>query len=167
MIKQALAGAVLIAVLGVSSGPALAQTDNDIYPPDEPRSLDLNAFATECVLDAPWVLYDIIPQGFAASPPIATITIRDVDGNVVDVLSDAPLSGRFLYPGAAVAADGTGTDWPGWDLIDGVWIELAPDEGDTILREGLDVQVDVNPTGFTFVTYPAASPVCANPPGSG
>ena len=55
-------------------------------------------------------------------------------------------------------------DVPGWILTDdGFWIQ---DPSDALLREGIFLTYEVNPTaGPVLVTYPPESSECANPPG--
>lgn len=96
-----------------------------------------------------------------------TLTMRDINGNVVSVqpLVYAPGSTvDILYPGTRVNADGSIADVPGWTLTaDGFWIQ---DPSDEFLREGIFLTYEVNPTaGPVLVTYPPESSACANPDG--
>jgi LPXTG-motif cell wall-anchored protein len=128
------------------------------------RSLDVSAFSPECVRDAPFVSYTIVPVGFTPDPVQATLVITAKNGTVIDTRTVTSLSGRFIWPGASVDAAGNATDWPGWKRADdGVsWI---PDPSDAFLREGLTITVTVNPTATATVSYPPATSACANPPG--
>lgn len=138
---------------------------DDNYPPGQERTLDVNGFSSECVKDAPWVTYSVATIGFTADPPVAKLTISDLNGELIEVLENQPLNGQFLYPGAAVDANGNATAWPGWEFNETTkeWIELEPGEGNSFWREGLKITVEVNPTGFTQVGYPDATPVCSGP----
>jgi LPXTG-motif cell wall-anchored protein len=150
-------GDTVSATATVSYPPATSVCAN---PPD--RALDVTAFSPVCIADAPFIEYSIEPLNFASSGP-ATLRFFDRNGNFVEQRTVTSLSGRTIYPGASVDADGTPTDWPGWKLADdGVsWI---PDESDSFLREGLTIEVEVNPTATATVTYPPATATCANPP---
>jgi LPXTG-motif cell wall-anchored protein len=74
------------------------------------------------------------------------------------------LSGRVLWPGAAVDANGEPTDWPGWIFQNGQWVQA--DDGFAWSRSGAQIFAVVNPTSPTVtVTYPPPTPTCdANPP---
>jgi LPXTG-motif cell wall-anchored protein len=125
------------------------------------QSLDVSAFAPECVLDVPYIKFTIVPIGFTSSGP-ATLTFFDANGNFVDRVVSPTLSGRIIYPGAVAGPDGQGLDWPGWKRADdGSWI---PDRSDEVVRQGLTIQVEVNPTATAKVAYPPSDSPCANPP---
>jgi LPXTG-motif cell wall-anchored protein len=174
------AATIFVAVLSTASTAATARTlpagSDDVATGEPPvatipnyvvttttpeRSLDVSAFAPECVLDVPYIKFTIVPIGFTSSGP-ATLTFFDANGNFVEKVVSPTLSGRIIYPGAVAGPDGQGLDWPGWKRADdGSWI---PDRSDEILRQGLTVQVEVNPTATAKVAYPPADSPCANPP---
>ena len=93
-----------------------------------------------------------------------TLTMTDIDGNVVSVQPLVYQPGEtvtLLYPGTEVNADGSIADVPGWILNeDGFWVH---DPSDEFLREGIGLTYTVNPTATAFVTYPPESSECANP----
>jgi hypothetical protein len=132
-------------------------------------SLDVSAFSPECVRDAPYINYAIVPLGFTPADGTATLVIRTADGTVVDTTQVTSLTGQLIWPGAQVDAAGNATDWPGWKLADdGVsWI---PDPTDAAFREGLTIEVSVDAadgktvTATATVTYPPETSPCANPP---
>jgi hypothetical protein len=108
---------------------------------------------------------DVPYLGYSASFPgatTATITFVNPDGDDV-VYSDLPLSGRVLWPGAVVDAEGTPLDWPGWtEVSPDVWVE--GDEFDWV-RPSVSVIIAVNPEEIFEIEYPPATPQCAtNPP---
>ena len=82
-----------------------------------------------------------------------TLTMRDVNGNVVSTQSLVYQPGTtvdLLYPGTSVNPDGSMDDVPGWILTDdGFWIR---DPSDEFLREGIDLEYTVNPTATASVT---------------
>jgi LPXTG-motif cell wall-anchored protein len=171
-----------VASIVVPSSSALAQApaaDDDVAtgePPVPPttvnyvttttapdKSLDVSAFSPTCIRDVPYINFTIVPKGFSSSGP-ATLTFFDVNGNFVEQVISPTLSGQIIYPGATAGPNGEGLDWPGWTLApDGSWIQ---DPSDAILRDGLTVQVQVNPTAITTVSYPPSTSACANPPRS-
>ena len=142
--------------------PPVPTTINYVTTTTAPeRSLDVSAFSPTCIRDVPYIVFTIVPQGFTSSGP-ATLTFFDVNGNFVEQVISPTLSGQIIYPGAQAGPDGEGLDWPGWTLApDGSWIQ---DPSDAILREGLTIQVEVNPTATATVSYPPATSACANPP---
>jgi hypothetical protein len=81
---------------------------------------------------------------------------------VAEEQTNQPGSGRLLWPGATVDADGNGTGWPGWAFTNGEWVEVPDDRLPTMI-----VEVEFNPTGSASVSYPPATPACAaQPPGT-
>jgi LPXTG-motif cell wall-anchored protein len=127
------------------------------------ESLDVSGFSPECIRDAPFIRYAIVPQGFTPTSTQATLTIRDRNGNLVQTQTVNSFTGTILWPGAAVDANGNATDWPGWRLADD-GVSFIPDPSDAFLREGLSIEVTVNPTATATVSYPPATSACANPP---
>ncbi|GAA5200740.1 hypothetical protein [Microbacterium jejuense] len=117
-----------------------------------------------CVGDVPYLSYEVmLPEGFVADGknPV-TITFVNPDGADY-VVTGKPLSGKILWPGAS---DGEPKMWPGWDLVDGQYVQT--DGNFAWTRDETTVRFDVNPTYSTVVVYPQASAECANPPvGSG
>ncbi len=110
-----------------------------------------------CVADHPYIHWQLTATGLRPDQNLATITITDVNGNVVETLTDQPLVGETLWPGASVDPE----DWPGWVKIGGVWFV---DPSDAVLRQGVYVRADINPTaGPLFVAYPEATAACSQP----
>ena len=98
--------------------------------------------APVCDNDTPYLSYNIEVTGTPSTT--ASITFVNPFGDDV-VYFNLPLSGRVLWPGAAVDADGTPTDWPGWtQLADGSW---QPGDAFDWARSTLQVIADVNPIG--------------------
>lgn len=148
------------------------------YPPKpSTRSITVAAAGVVCNGAIPSISYEISTDGFETSTPAglrsasaaaagltATITILDSAGNIASgPFPGQPLVGQVLYPGAAVDADGKGIDYPGWDLVDGLWV---PDPDETHLRSGLSVEAVVeSSTAVGPVRYPAGSEACLSPAG--
>jgi len=129
-------------------------------------SIDVSGFSPECIGDAPFIRYTIVPLGFTPASTTATLAIKDRNGNLIETQTVNSFSGTIPWPGATVDAAGNATDWPGWKLADdGVsWI---PDPSDAFLREGLFIEVTVDPAppATATVSYPPNDSPCANPPG--
>ncbi len=70
-------------------------------------------------------------------------------------------SGNILWPGAVVDANGNAIDWPGWEPVNGGWVQV----NDGGVRERAVVVITVNPAVGGIVAYPPAASPCANPPG--
>jgi uncharacterized repeat protein (TIGR01451 family) len=131
------------------------------YPPAtsacaNPPRITFGFVGPVCVQDHPFIRWAIVPHN-VTDATTATITITDIHGNVVKKLTDQPLSGETLWPGATINPD----DWPGWKLVNGVWVQ---DPTDAVLRAGVTVAAEVNPSASKFIPYPPATSACANPP---
>ncbi|WP_345801525.1 hypothetical protein AAIB33_19045 [Microbacterium sp. AZCO] len=114
-----------------------------------------------CVGDVPYLSYSVdLPEGFVASSekPV-TITFVNGHGGEDYVVTGQPLSGKLLWPGAS---DAEPKMWPGWDLVDGQYVETSGNYAWTRLKDVV-VKFRVNPEYETTVTYPEATAECANP----
>lgn len=177
VVLAAFAAIVLPSLLTGSTALAQAPADDDVATGEPPvptttvnyvttttapdKSLDVSAFSPTCIRDVPFINFTIVPKGFSSSGP-ATLTFFDVNGNFIEQVVSPTLSGQVVYPGAVAGPNGEGLDWPGWTRApDGSWI---PDPSDAILREGLTIQVQVNPTATTKVSYVSSGSPCADPP---
>ncbi|MDQ6471839.1 gliding motility-associated C-terminal domain-containing protein [Flavobacterium sp. LHD-80] len=110
-----------------------------------------------CVNDVPYLDYSATAVNFTPVNGV-TITWADSNNNVVTTMTNLPLSGRVLWPGAVVDQAGNGIDWPGWVFQDNKWIQ-APD-GFEKLRPTATVTISVNPSETIVVNYPPADPYC-------
>lgn len=150
------------------------------------RSVAVEA-AAMCVADAPWLDYRVTPSNvdaadsaaliwwtpaaFAARNPSIPATdtaalLADGAAQVdrLDVPADlAPgeaITGRRLWPGAAVDPTGSAIAWPGWALRpDGSWA-LDPAAPFYDLRDEAVVEVRVNPSTAVVTVYPPSRPDC-------
>ena len=68
----------------------------------------------------------------------------------------------MLWPGAEVDANGNPTNWPGWILEDGVWVE--GDDGFLDVRPDVNVVFSINPSQTIVVNYPPSDPYCYSGP---
>lgn len=104
-----------------------------------------------CVDDVPYLDYTAVLEGTSASQ--LTVTWLNPDGENV-VLTDQALTGRLLWPGVELDADGEPTDYPGWVRnADGTW-----SAGDSLswVAGSVDVNFKANPEATTTVQYPGA-----------
>lgn len=133
--------------------------------------------AGECVANAPWIFYNVTltdPAALATSTEAHLIMADGINTEDIELgaLVEDPanpgtyiLSGRVLWPGAAVGPDGvTPTAWPGWEQdTDGQWVETESNFRWT--RSLSQVTLSVNPQLVVDLTYPPATPDCdSNPP---
>ena len=118
------------------------------------KSVQINVLAPICVNDVPYVQYNATPIGLSASQ--ANISFVNGAGTVVQTLTNQPLSGQILWPGAAVNGSGQGTAWPGWSF-DGAHWNFDPSSP---LLPTLTVLITINPTGSATVSYPPATAAC-------
>jgi uncharacterized repeat protein (TIGR01451 family) len=136
--------------------------------------LDVDAF-TECVQDAPWLDYTVDAHNLDVSGRTMQVNWLDADGDLVqtdeiDILADGTVTGRLLFPGAAVDANGDGIAWPGWrPAIAGEnpeWenLVLDPTLPSYGLRSGASVEFVINPSTTVAIDYPPATADCAETP---
>jgi len=114
-----------------------------------------------CVNDVPYLSYKATANNFTPVNGL-TLTWTDSKNNIVSTMTNLPLTGKVLWPGAAVDANGNGIDWPGWVLIDGKWSQ-APDGFENIRPTAL-LTFTLNPTETITVNYPPADPYCTSRP---
>lgn len=171
MKKSVFARAIIAGVLLLSLPTAAhAATEDDGYTPGVDGSFTLagSEVAGVCDGDVPWIDY--------------SVTLTDTDNQVTShtarlVLSngsqsttvqlgtldaDGKLSGRILWPGASIAADGTPTGYPGWAFVDGAWVETTDNFAWT--RGDIDAKVVVNPEVEVALSYPPSNPGCSTSP---
>ncbi|MDN3205971.1 DUF7507 domain-containing protein [Algoriphagus sediminis] len=131
----------------------------------------LDRVNTFCELDAPYIEWelegfnlDLLDQNLGPNP--LTMIWRDKDGIEITRVENVGFSGVMLFPGAEVNEDGYGTQWPGWDLQNGQWVQ-----GDfrfaAVREPGTTVEWVLNPEVSSPVAYPGATDECnpnPNPP---
>jgi hypothetical protein len=131
--------------------------------------LEIASAVDLCLNDTPYV--DYVVQNVPATPrapegPAGTgitvrwIAIEDGSNDVIEEITNAPLSDRLLWPGAVLDANGDPIDWPGWDFIPGVgWVEVP-----TNLRPTMLLEFEANNVVSQVVNYPPATPTCSPNP---
>jgi hypothetical protein len=134
----------------------------DLLPADETCELIPGAIEAVCQGDVPYLGYAVdLPAGatFNGENPV-TITFLHPGGGESYVVTDQPLSGTILWPGASAEEP---KQWPGFVRNeDGSYTETEGNYAWT--RDGVEVLFEVNPSYSTVVTYPPATTACANPP---
>ena len=110
-----------------------------------------------CDNNTPYVSYNVVADNFT---PTGLLTINWIDSanNIVATQNNMPLSGTVLWPGAVVDSNNKPTDWPGWVLVNGQWIQ--GNDGFELTRPAVTMQFTLNPTQSVVVNYPAAVAGC-------
>lgn len=142
----------------------------EVYTPPTPRAGPTLAGSVAegvCDGDVPWISYSLTltdPANQSTSHS-AFLTMSDGSNSTQLALGeivDGKLSGRILWPGASVGANGEPTGWPGWMQVNGMWVQTSGNFGWT--RNLSSVQITVNPEIVVPLSYPPASPNCASAP---
>ena len=152
--------------------------ENDCDDVDVPqKAIDSGAYP-RCVNDVPYLYYDIQVSDSVEPGPI-TVTWTSGDGTLTktETIPWDQRSGRLLWPGAAVDANGIPYQFPGWRPITEQDLITPPTPGtrflDLILDETVPtypwrdmvnpatVTFSINPSQAVLVTYPQALPACA------
>lgn len=158
-----LSGAVLSAGAASATPTELTPCEAEAqgYAPSTPCQLTVDT-QTQCRNNVPMIGYRAVAEGTNATT--ATITFINPNGDDI-VLTNQPLSGTVLWPGATVDANGNPTDWPGWtQLASGEWVE--GDEFDWA-RPSVTMTFQVNPVAQAVVAYPVATAACVAGPTGG
>jgi gliding motility-associated-like protein len=114
-----------------------------------------------CSNNTPYVSYNVVADNFT---PTGLLTINWIDSanNIVATQNNMPLSGNVLWPGAVVDGNNKTTDWPGWVLVNGQWIQ--GNDGFELTRPSVTMQFTLNPTQSVVVNYPSAASGCSAMP---
>ncbi|WP_198169637.1 DUF11 domain-containing protein [Agromyces laixinhei] len=177
-----------------SDGIERTPDDNTSTERTPVKSVEVSAVGI-CEANAPWVDYEVTPYNTENVDPLTIVLVwwtssayeqRDPSIPASDsaaIMADGAsrvdpitipegwtpgqaISGRQLWPGAAIDENGTATAWPGWTLQpNGGW-KLDPAAPFYDLRGGTVVEVRMNPSTAGVETYPPATPDCnPAPPG--
>ncbi|MBN9189387.1 MAG: cell wall protein [Microbacterium sp.] len=161
-----LAAAVAVAAALTIALPTAALAADDNYTPSTPTAPTLagSSAAGACEGNVPWITYKVTmtdPDNQATSHT-AYLVLSDGTNTTSILLGDLvdnQLSGKVLWPGASVGADGKGTSWPGWEQKDGQWVQTGGNFGWT--RGAITAEIKVNPDLTVPLSYPAATSACA------
>ncbi|MFH6995967.1 Ig-like domain-containing protein, partial [Flavobacterium sp. FlaQc-48] len=110
-----------------------------------------------CSNNTPYVSYNVVADNFT---PAGLLTINWIDSanNIVATQANMPLSGNVLWPGATVDGNNNPTDWPGWVLVNGQWIQ--GNDGFELTKPAVTMQFTLNPTKSIVVNYPSVTSGC-------
>ena len=135
-------------------------------------SMEVGILTPVCDGDVPYLGYEITATNIPSDATVTVTFLHPTDPTQNVVYSGLPLSNLHvagnsatgvLWPGAVIDSAGAPIDWPGWSLVNGVWVE--GDEFDWV-RPSVQVLFVVNPEATVTVDYPPSSPDCdSNPPG--
>ncbi len=129
------------------------------------RGLALTATAV-CKSDVPYIQYTVVPNFTPSTANPVTLTWLNGDKTVLaaqPTATNQPLQAEILWPGAVLDSQGKPTDWPGWYLSNGQWVQGA--DGYEKTRPTAYLVISVNPTDTVQASYPPATPTCnAAPP---
>ena len=167
---KTMASAVLaLSALLILGGSAAANAEADDYTPTDPATPTLagSTAVGECDRDVPWISYDIslIDTDGQFTTAQATLVLTNGEQSTsiaLGALVGGELSGRVLWPGASIDAEGNATGWPGWAFENGQWVET---EGNFRWTRGaITATIEVNPSVVVPVSYPPSTPMCAADP---
>ncbi len=155
------------AAFAVEPGGAGSDDSGDAgsYTPVKPHDPTLagSTLSSTCVRDVPWIDFSVVlndPDGIATSHDAALILSDGANSTTIPLgtIVDGVLSGRVLWPGAAVDAAGKAAGWPGWEFRGGEWRET--DGNFRWTRGDIHAEIKVNPEISLPLGYPAATPAC-------
>lgn len=157
----------VLAVLMLSGGAtAAAAADTDGYGPDTPPSPSLSGtmVAPSCEANVPWIDYSVVLDGIATSHTARLVLSDGSQTTTIPLgeLVNGRLSGRVLWPGASVDANGVGNGWPGWAFENGQWVASPGNFAWT--RGDISAVVEVNPTLRVALSYPPSTAACLTDP---
>lgn len=140
-------------------GNTIERDDSTDTPVRNPE-LTLIDSASFCRQDGAFISW----QAEAVGSGDPNLTIRwianDGSGDVVEELTDQPLTGELPWPGIELDADGNAINWPGWEQdADGNWFEVP-----TRVRPEVEVEFQLNPTVSQVFSYPAPDTACRTEP---
>lgn len=115
---------------------------------------------TVCIGDLPYLEYTLEALG---TPNTTASAVWGDPNGTHHTMTDLPLSGRVLWPGAVEGPNGEALDWPGWTLAPDGYTWVEHDEWDWV-RGGVPVTFQVNPSAQIIAVYPEATAPCADPP---
>lgn len=151
-----------------SSSSTTASTNYTPRTPTQP-TLDGSTVTTQCVRDVPWISFTVglIDPNDLSTSHTARLVITDGAHHSVVVplgdLVDNKLSGRVLWPGAAVDKKGNAAGWPGWVEQNGQWVQTDDPQYFGWTRGAITAEIEVNPHVVVPLSYPPATAKCASP----
>jgi hypothetical protein len=139
----------------------------DLAPKSQPVLTGSTATG-QCLKDAPWIFYDVSmtdPDHLSTSETVKLVLSDGTNSTTLTLgdLQNGHLSGKVLWPGAAVDASGAPTAWPGWMKdASGRYVQTTGNFAWT--RHLSSATFVVNPELAVALSYPAATPNCITAP---
>jgi len=133
-----------------------------------PLNIDLSTSQPICIDNAPYIHIQVVqtdPGGRSTGGDTITVVFFDDNEHALPPMTvdlEDDLSADILWPGAEVTG-GVATGWPGWELQDGVWVNVG-DENFGWTRHDAQMTVTYNPSKTFALAYPEATWECGNPP---
>ncbi len=169
--ESTLASVSTVSVDGIET--ALLTWTFTFSTPEDCPSLAASSASSQCEQDAPYLTWSIDlsdTKGLVSLPTVATLTLRSTTNPAqtytfptVPITSAGVTTGSALWPGAAIDGDGNGIAWPGWAFVGGEWVVDDSNFG-WVRGSDVELHIEVNPEVTVPVSYPDATPDCADPP---
>jgi len=155
--------AAFIAVIPTAAFAEATPTPNPTYAPGQQTTSSLVATATAiCIEDRPFI--DVSVTLVDPNNEVLTDTVSMTmtgSGNSYDFgdLGNLDENGEFsttvAWPGSSEGG------WPGYEFINGEWVDTGDNYGWT--RGAVTLNVEVNPVTTAPVSYPSESTTCNSP----
>ncbi|WP_062292825.1 hypothetical protein [Demequina phytophila] len=135
-----------------------------------PASIDGTLVGEVCTADAPFLQYDIKlddPDNVSTDDGTATITFVHPKNPAKNWSTTVDIgSGRILWPGASLDANGVANNWPGYRYVPSkdAWVSVGNGNYGWTRSDNTQVIIQVNPSKSFTVSYPPATPVCNSEP---
>ncbi|BDZ62063.1 hypothetical protein Lsed01_01981 [Demequina sediminis] len=133
-------------------------------------TLDGTIVTEYCSADAPFLDYDVVlndPDDLSTDDGTATITFVHPTDPAQNWSATVPIgSGRILWPGASLGANGKADGWPGWEYNEATeeWVSVGDGNFGWTRAADTTVLIEVNPSTTFTVNYPPATPNCNSAP---
>ena len=169
MFRKAMAAVAVAALLALGGAQTAFADDDSNYTPRTPAEPTLAGSTASgiCIGGAPWISFTVTmtdPDDQATGHEVRLVLTDGTNSLTLDLgtLVDNKLSGRILWPGAAVDATGNAVGWPGWT---GSGDHLVPTTGNYAWTRSSTVTatLEVNPSLQVPLSYPPATSACVAP----
>ncbi|WP_156165145.1 hypothetical protein [Demequina silvatica] len=146
------------------------QLTDGCAPDTQEPNIDGTIVGAVCNADAPFLEYDITlddPDNVSTDDGTATITFVHPKNPAKNWSTTVDIgSGRILWPGASLDANGAANNWPGWKYVPSkdAWVSVGNANYGWTRAENTEVLIEVNPSKTLTVSYPPATPVCNSEP---
>jgi hypothetical protein len=129
------------------------------------RGLIVSSVDCQCIDDAPYLIYNVTPN-FVTTSHLFIDFIEQDDRQVLRTERVGQnYTGQILFPGAEVDENGTGINWPGWELTEEGWTGPSNFNFGALTPQSI-VRLRINPEEEFVIDYPPATQDCATEPTS-